>query len=569
MNHPFRISPQVFRKRLARPVRAGFLRLCRFLYIEGIQSVRILRRAGRRSFCLFRPVGYLLRHVYFNTLGKRLDRAAEGFRKAGGRIRKTVRRTRRAGRYGAGAAVRIFFRSMCLGFRAHRAFVRSVLNAAVPALSVLALVLTVRYWSAASFGLALTNQGDRLAVIANEQTYETATELVKQRMVYDTAEGETGVKFAPSFQLTMGETDYRSAGDVCNMLIRQSNGIIEEASGLYVNGSLVGAVKSAADLRYMLTNRLAAAKGKDSEAAARYTENLETAGGLYPTASVVSSESMQKYINGSTIAMTTYTVKKGDTVSVLAAANHTTVSALRKINPGLGDSLHPGDLLQLQVSVPNLEVELIKTVTYETAIPFTTTTKKDDSQYTDYSKVLTEGVNGKQRCVDIVHTINGVETKRENTEKTVLVKPVGKVVVTGTKKRPVNQKGVASGIFTWPVPSLRAITTYFEWRWGSFHKGIDISGSSAYGSTIVAADGGVVELSGWNDGYGKCVIINHENGKKTLYGHCSSLLVSGGEAVSKGQPIALVGSTGYSTGAHCHFEVIVGGVNKNPLDYVS
>lgn len=569
MSVPFHLPPHDVLKRISRMCRFDYLRFCRFLYIEGVQSARISRRAGRRCYRFFRPIGYLLRHIYFNTLGRRLERSSEEFRRAGRRFKKSLRWAKRAKKHGVGSAFRVFFHAMRWEITEHREFARAILNIAVPVCSVLVLALTIRYWNGMDFGLVLFNQGERLASIANEQTYEEATEMVKQRMVYDTAAGEAGVKFAPAFRLAAGKTDYQSADSVCNMLIRQSNGIIEEASGLYVDGRLTGAVKSAADLRYMLESRLTASKGKNQNATARYTANIETVGGLYPTASVMSTEAMRQFINGSRTEITTYTVKQGDTVSSLAAAKHTTADSLSRINPGLGSSLRAGDLLQLQLSVPNLEVELIQTVTYETEIPYTTATKKDDTKYTDFTQVVTQGVNGKQRCVDIVHSINGVETKRENISKTVLAKPVEKVILTGSKKRPVNEKGVASGTFLWPIPSLREITSYFEWRWGTFHKGIDISGANAYGSTIVAADGGVVELADWNDGYGECVIINHGNGKKTLYGHCSSLLVSAGEAVSKGQPIARVGSTGYSTGAHCHFEVIVGGVNKNPLDYVS
>ena len=76
-------------------------------------------------------------------------------------------------------------------------------------------------------------------------------------------------------------------------------------------------------------------------------------------------------------------------------------------------------------------------------------------------------------------------------------------------------------------------------------------------------------LAGWNDGYGKCVIISHGNGMTTLYGHCSALLVSTGQAVSKGQAIGRIGETGDATGPHLHFEVSVGGRNVNPQNYVS
>jgi len=77
-----------------------------------------------------------------------------------------------------------------------------------------------------------------------------------------------------------------------------------------------------------------------------------------------------------------------------------------------------------------------------------------------------------------------------------------------------------------------------------------------------------VILSGWNGGYGKCIVIDHGGGVSTLYAHCSSLNVGYGQTVTRGQSIAAVGSTGASTGPHLHFEVRLNGEYKNPLSYV-
>jgi murein DD-endopeptidase MepM/ murein hydrolase activator NlpD len=99
-----------------------------------------------------------------------------------------------------------------------------------------------------------------------------------------------------------------------------------------------------------------------------------------------------------------------------------------------------------------------------------------------------------------------------------------------------------------------------------FHSGLDIAAD--YGDTVVAADGGVVVHADWLGGYGKAVIIEHSNGLQTLYGHNSELVVSEGQAVSKGQMIARAGSTGYSTGPHVHFEVRQGGSPVDPTGYL-
>ena len=126
-------------------------------------------------------------------------------------------------------------------------------------------------------------------------------------------------------------------------------------------------------------------------------------------------------------------------------------------------------------------------------------------------------------------------------------------------------------VFQWEdfCKSLTGRTVvYFDAFGGtSYHSGIDIANS--YGTDIVASDGGIVIYAGWMSGYGYLVQIDHQNGYVTYYGHNSSLLVSVGDKVYKGQHIAEMGSTGRSTGNHCHFEVRYNGERQNPLDYVS
>lgn len=128
------------------------------------------------------------------------------------------------------------------------------------------------------------------------------------------------------------------------------------------------------------------------------------------------------------------------------------------------------------------------------------------------------------------------------------------------------------GELAWPTPSTSYITSPFGYRihpiygYRKYHTGIDIGAS--YGSNIVAANSGTVILSGWNGGYGKCIVVDHGGGVSTLYAHCSSLNVGYGQTVTRGQSIAAVGSTGASTGPHLHFEVRVNGEYKNPLNYV-
>ncbi|MBP3707698.1 MAG: peptidoglycan DD-metalloendopeptidase family protein [Clostridia bacterium] len=140
--------------------------------------------------------------------------------------------------------------------------------------------------------------------------------------------------------------------------------------------------------------------------------------------------------------------------------------------------------------------------------------------------------------------------------------------------KPSNTTGSSNGRFLWPVPSSRNITSPYGYRihpiYGTkkLHAGVDIG--AAGGANIVAADSGTVILSSWgyNGGYGNYIIISHGNGVTTRYAHCSNLYVKVGDTVSRGQVIAAVGSTGASTGNHCHFEVRINGESKQPLNYL-
>jgi murein DD-endopeptidase MepM/ murein hydrolase activator NlpD len=118
--------------------------------------------------------------------------------------------------------------------------------------------------------------------------------------------------------------------------------------------------------------------------------------------------------------------------------------------------------------------------------------------------------------------------------------------------------------FIWPVNGT--VVSGFGMRWGRLHEGIDITAST--GTPIWAAAAGTVIHAGWLGGYGNLVVVDHGDGLATAYAHASSILVSVGQSVAQGETIALVGSTGDSSGPHLHFEVRVNGVAVDPLFYL-
>lgn len=133
-----------------------------------------------------------------------------------------------------------------------------------------------------------------------------------------------------------------------------------------------------------------------------------------------------------------------------------------------------------------------------------------------------------------------------------------------TQSRTIASRGVSSRGFIWPVQAR--ISSYYGPRGGRLHKGLDLAAPT--GQQIKAARTGTVIYSGWVTGYGQTIMLDHGDGLLTLYGHCSKLLAQTGQKVSQGEVIALVGSTGRSTGPHLHFEILVNGQAVNPLLYL-
>ncbi|MFH1361416.1 MAG: M23 family metallopeptidase, partial [bacterium] len=128
-----------------------------------------------------------------------------------------------------------------------------------------------------------------------------------------------------------------------------------------------------------------------------------------------------------------------------------------------------------------------------------------------------------------------------------------------------------TGVLAWPAEGR--ITSRYGYRrhplWGgrNFHRGIDIA--AKHGTPIKAADAGEIIFAGWWDGYGKAIVIDHGQKTTTVYGHMSRLYKKVGQAVAKGQTIGLMGSTGYSTGPHVHFEVRKSGKPTDPMPYLN
>ena len=195
---------------------------------------------------------------------------------------------------------------------------------------------------------------------------------------------------------------------------------------------------------------------------------------------------------------------------------------------------------------------------------------KTDALSVGESVTVTEGADGMRNEIYGVTYVNGVCTESVLQNTIVSVEPVDSEIWQGTEKA---ASLMAAGEKL-AIPYDGRVSSWYGYRtvFGrvEFHNGVDFiaHSGSCYGDTITAAADGVVVFSDWHSGYGLKVVVDHGDGLSTLYAHCSKSLVSVGDVVLKGQPVALIGSTGRVTGPHLHFGVVKNGVEVNPELYL-
>lgn len=387
---------------------------------------------------------------------------------------------------------------------------KGIATVTAPVAAAVMLVLTICFWTCSDKPLTVSIDGEYIATIDSDAVLTQASASLHSALS-GTDSSDVSTPVIQVAYPTFYNAEKSNATDVYEKLIEYSDAVVSGAGGLYVDGEFYGAAEDAAALSDGLTAILDKAKVKyDDTTTTTFNNSVEVVTGVYPT---------------------------------------TDIKTVDEIIESARDSF----------SI-RLETDLM--VSYE--LGYSTIYEYDDSQPDNYSEVTREGVNGKQNVYYRLVYIDGCQVDAEVVDTAVIEEPVDQIMVVGTQ-----ESYTGSGYFTWPVPSSYMVTSLFEYRWGSFHSGIDISGYSVYGADIVAADSGVVTWAGIdNSGYGYYVIIDHQNGYSTLYAHASELYVSTGEFVSSGERIASVGSTGYSTGPHLHFEIWENGTKVDPLAYV-
>lgn len=527
---------------------------------------RLLTAVGRRLKWLGGRLVWL-----FSKLGRKIAEPFQRYIKAFRMGNSEIRRARERGVLPACAAGFRLLGRILLG---KRGFLVTLCNWALPIVSCVFLFSVVSYANSMTYALRLSVNGDFMGYVTDESVFTDAEKIVQQRITYLDSNTEM-FSFDSSYEVEMvGYGSTLTKYQLADKMLTSVDAEISFAYGMYIGNSFYGALESKDRVEQTLEELLDVYR-KGGDETVEFESKITYEPGLYLTESIVSEDSIIKLITTKKQVASYYTVAEGDSPLGVISKLGMTEEELAKLNPdfSLDSSMYIGDKLLITQEEPFLAVTVTRRETYDEKTDYETEYVDDSTHYQGSSTIIQEGEKGVERVTADVSYVNGVETRRKVLNRVTVSDPVNEIVALGTKQIP---SGITAtipqnrpvGQFIWPVGGDGGQISEMMYGYGGYynHGGIDIV--APYGTPIFAAESGTVILAQWYYGYGNCVMIQHDNGIVTVYGHSSYLHVTKGQRVTAGDLIADVGSTGQSTANHCHFEVRINGVQMNPINYL-
>ncbi len=552
--------------------------LYRLCCLYGMQIQRKVNMVIRKTKKLVRPFGRLIAKGFDSAVVQPVHTTKTTFAEIGEEFKAAKPRIDAARKDGILAGAKASVGVAAASAVRHKSFLASAVNIILPVVCVIVLAATVSNVFSKNYALAVECGGETVGYIADETTFTEASQLVNSELLSTSAEIEQNLK--PTYKLAAVDSKQMKNSTQLAESLLYGNDDIEEAYGLFIDGELVGAIRSEGDLSFILDEFTESYADTSQKGTISFIQDVETKSGLFASKDVMGTEELRNIIHGTKTVIETYKVKSTSTVSNISKKFGMTEERFHELNPDVAKKgLIAGEKVNVETDKPVLEVKCVVVRQYTVSVKYSSTTIKDSTKYTTYKKLKTAGQKGTNKVTEEITYVGGVEQSRKVIKTEVLKAPVEEVYVVGTKKVPSYSGSsgssggssgggrVPTGRFTWPVPGVKHVSSYYGMRWGKLHKGIDISTSGIYGRTVVAAASGKVTRAGWFSSYGYCVDIQHSNGYLTRYAHLSKISVSKGQYVSAGQAIGKVGNSGNSTGPHLHFEIRLNGSTKNPMNY--
>ena len=452
------------------------------------------------------------------------------------------------------------------GYAAFFEEIRVVLCYVAPLVAFVFLLNTISSFTTSEYVLAINHQGQLVGYVSNEAVYNEAERLMQDRIIYNDSEKQ--YTFTPDIKVTTlsGTAKLYDEYELCNRMIEASGTDISEAYGLYVDEHFYGATTDGATLAQVLEGMLDEyATGTEGEIVS-FVNDVQVKDGLYPETSIVDCSVLEKLVLSEIEGQRTYVVQAGDAPTLIAQKNGIPYSTFKALNPDIEEVCMPGQVVIISISKPFLAVKTSYIETVEIDVDYKTISSNSNKYSKGTTKVVVSGKKGKALQTAEKVYIDGVLSTTNVISTVVTKEPVNREIIIGTyvNTTPSTGNGTYSGKFIWPVDG-GYVSCHINGYKG--HTGMDIA--AAKGTNIRASLAGrVITVKKLTYGYGYHIIIDHGNGVQTVYAHCSKLLVELGEYVEQGEIIAKVGSTGNSTGPHCHFEIRINKQYMNPANYI-
>ena len=336
-----------------------------------------------------------------------------------------------------------------------------------------------------------------------------------------------------------------------------------EGAAVLVNGEVKLALKDEAEAMGLL-DRINDFYSKGVNCCVEFLDDVEIVQQQVSPSDLLDMEAALFMVDKGVKEIHSYTVKDGDTLWDIAAANNISVEELQEANKGLRpETMQINQEISLTKTAPLIRVVAVYDTEAEETIAPPVEKHNDYDVYVGQNKVLEAGKPGLKKVLYQVTENNGAEVERSTIKEQIIKEPEKQVIAVGAKIL-VASRGSGSGRLVWPVSGQ--ISSYYGMRSGRMHSGIDICNSRG---TPIAAAAGTVVRAGWYSAYGITVDIDHGNGLMTRYGHLDSAVVKYGQEVTCGQLLGRMGTTGNASGSHLHFEVRVNGAHKNPMSYLN
>ncbi|MDO4566766.1 MAG: peptidoglycan DD-metalloendopeptidase family protein [Oscillospiraceae bacterium] len=457
--------------------------------------------------------------------------------------------------------VKLFFK---YGWLWNKRMIGRIANVLLPLASLALCVLVISSMLSLNYALQVNYRGQTVGYVDNETIYDNARKIIQNRMVASDNSASWGEDATLSVTV-VPEGNVSTQDEMAVALLAVSGEEIAQATGLYVGGTFIGATTAGEllsdELDALLAPHQSEAVVLGSEAIVKFAREVELVSGVYPAESILPYEDLLAVVKSDEADDIYYIAKGGELAAEVAALNGISYDRLVELNGPVDETLEEGKILLVAQNEPLFRVKtVIQEIRYET-VAFETLAITNPLFEVGYLWTKTEGENGERTIVVELEYSDGELVSETEISNTITKEPVNKEIIRGSLSSDgSSQISVATGELVWPTATGYRVSRGFT---SGNHHGVDIAAN--IGTAIYAADNGVVMVSQWTDtGYGYYIIIDHQNGMQTLYGHCSELYVSVGDSVNKGEVIAGMGSTGNSTGSHLHFEVIVDGSKVDP-----